>query len=99
MGDDVTEELKALRAELDAHDVELIKMLAARFEIIRKVGRYKRRAGIVMMQHGRVESVREGAVTQGIPLGIEPDFMREFFRVLVTESCRVEGTVVDGLSS
>lgn len=94
MADNVTEELTALRAELDAHDVALIRMIAARFDIIRKVGRYKRSAQVPMMQTGRVESVREGAVRQGEALGIEPGFMREFFRMLVTESCRVEESVI-----
>ena len=89
------EELQNFRLELNRIDSELIKLLGERFKIIDQVGHYKKSNGIAMMQPARVDEVKERCATMGEEYGLDRDFIKSIYTVIIDEACRLEDIIID----
>lgn len=89
------ESLEDFRREIDQLDSALIAMLGRRLDICREVARFKRERGIPMMQHARVDAVKDRAAERGQRHGLDPDFARRLYGAIVDETCRVEDSIID----
>lgn len=90
--------IEELRAELDAIDERLLEQLRARIEKCVEIGLFKREYDVPMMQPHRIGVVHERAARYGEQHGIDREFLRKLYDVVIEETCRVEDLVIGGLS-
>ena len=89
------EELEKFRESLNRIDGDLIRLLGERFEIIEQVGQYKRTHDIAMMQPKRVDEVKDRCAKLGENYGLNGDFIRSLYTVIINEACRLEDIIID----
>lgn len=87
-------ELEELRAELDRIDTELLDRLAARIDCCVRIGHVKRAHAVPMMQPQRIGVVQERAAAFADRHGIDRDFMRQLYDLIIAETCRIEDIVI-----
>ncbi len=82
--------LKQHRRKIDKIDAQLLKLLGDRFDVVRDVAKVKIKHDIPAFLGGRVNEVRNNAVKLGILYGIDPDFVRTLYTMLIYQSCAEE---------
>lgn len=84
MGDhQVPPELEEYRKQIDALDQEVVDVLARRFDVVRKVGAFKRGSSMEAIQPARAQAVKDRAVRMGQEAGLDADFVRRLYEVLI----------------
>jgi chorismate mutase-like protein len=83
-------ELDDLRSRIDHLDSALIAIVAERLAVCRQVAAVKEGSDTPVIQPGRVRDVVVTRRQQAIEAGIDPDFAEQLFRVLLTETHRIE---------
>lgn len=83
-------DLQALRARIDQLDRALIAIVAERLAVCREVASVKEGTDTPVIQPARVRDVVITRRQQAIESGIDPDFAEQLFRVLLTETHRIE---------
>ena len=91
--------LEPYRARIDALDEEIVELLAKRLAIIREVGELKFRENIPSVLHDRVEEVSEHAAGVAAQRGIDPNFVRRLYTILIDYSCNLEEDIKSALAS
>jgi len=84
--------LEQLRAEIDAVDQELIELLGRRFQLTRRIGRYKHANALA-----HVDSVREDAISErwralAVANGVAPDLAAKIIGLIVDQVVKEHGT-------
>lgn len=82
--------LKKHRQKIDKIDAQLLKLLGDRFDVVRDVAKVKIKHDIPAFLGGRVNQVRNNAVKLGLIYGIDPDFVRTLYTMLIYQSCAEE---------
>jgi 4-amino-4-deoxychorismate mutase len=82
--------IEIFRQEIDTLDEELIQILAQRFDICRQVAIYKHHVGMLMMQPDRVNAVKARCSKLGEKHGVNPEFLRRLYELIINESCQIE---------
>ena len=82
--------LEPYRACIDAIDDRIVALLAERIGIIREVAVVKTRENIPAVLQDRVDAVRERAAAQAEKLGLDPELVRQLYRILIAYSCDLE---------
>jgi chorismate mutase-like protein len=82
--------LKQHRRKIDKIEAQLLKLLGDRFDVVRDVAKVKIKHDIPAFLGGRVNEVRNNAVKLGILYGIDPDFVRTLYTMLIYQSCAEE---------
>lgn len=90
--------LAALREELDRIDGLILETLHRRLDCCRRIGELKRDHAIPMMQPHRVGLVQARANAFALSRGINPDFVQALYRLIITETCRLEEAIIAGAS-
>ncbi|PPK65666.1 chorismate mutase family protein [Actinokineospora auranticolor] len=93
-----TEVLEALRARLDAIDFDLLDVLRRRIGVCVEIAEHKRAHDVPMMQPHRIGVVQRRAAAYGAEHGIDLDFLRGLYDLVIAETCRVEDEVIGALS-
>ena len=83
-------DLDDLRARIDQLDGALIAIVAERLAVCRQVASVKEGSDTPVIQPARVRDVVETRRQQAIDAGVDPDFVEQLFRVLLTETHRIE---------
>ncbi len=83
-------ELGGLRTRIDQLDRALIAIVAERLAVCREVAAVKETADAPVIQPQRVRDVVTSRRQQAIEAGVDPDFAEQLFRVLLTETHRIE---------
>lgn len=91
--DFIKKALKPYRGEIDAIDDELLKLLGKRFGIVRKVAKVKIKHDIPSFLGDRVAEVKNRAAAQGPKYGIDPEFLRTLYTLIIYQSCALEDTL------
>ena len=91
---DATAQLETLRGELDAVDGRLRETLRERLDCCARIGRLKRDGAIPMMQPHRIGIVQQRAAAFAEEHGISPSFLRAFYDLIITETCRIEDEII-----
>jgi chorismate mutase len=89
-----TDTLEALRARLDGIDVTLLETLRQRIGLCIEIALYKREHGVPMMQPHRIGVVQRRAAEYGAEHGIDTEFLRRLYDLIIAETCRVEDEVI-----
>jgi chorismate mutase len=85
-----TPSLEDLRAKLDRIDGRLLEQLRDRINCCLEIADHKRVHGVPMMQPQRIAFVQERAAEYGAQHGIDGDFLRRLYDLIIAETCRVE---------
>lgn len=88
--DFIKKTLKPYRAQIDKIDDQLVKLLGERFGIVRKVAKVKIKHDIPAFLGDRVAEVKERAAAQGPKYGIDPEFLRTLYTLIIYQSCATE---------
>jgi chorismate mutase-like protein len=83
-------DLGALRARIDHLDAALIAIVAERLAVCREVAAVKQHSDTPVIQPARVRDVVTSRRQQAIEAGVDADFAEQLFRVLLTETHRIE---------
>lgn len=83
-------DLPSLRARIDQLDAALIAIVAERLAVCREVAEVKEGSDTPVIQPQRVRDVVTSRRQQAIEAGVDADFAEQLFRVLLTETHRIE---------
>ncbi|MBI4882792.1 MAG: chorismate mutase [Actinobacteria bacterium] len=90
MSDNSTPALAQLRERIDQLDAALIAIVAQRLAACHEIAAVKQDADRPVIQPDRVRDVVTSRRQQAIEAGIDADFAEQLFRVLLTETHRIE---------
>ena len=82
--------LQDFRNRIDELDEKIVDLLAARTDIIREVGQFKFENDIPAVLPNRIDEVRELAAARAERQGLDPDLIRNLYRMLIEYSCDLE---------
>ncbi|WP_329455143.1 chorismate mutase family protein [Streptomyces sp. NBC_01497] len=88
--------IEELRARLDRVDEQFLDRLRERIDICVQIAHHKREHDIPMMQPHRIGIVQERAARFGSENGIDQNFLRALYDLVIAETCRVEDLVIGG---
>jgi len=89
-----TDTLESLRSKLDSIDMRLLDALRDRIRCCVEIADFKRENGVPMMQPHRIDIVHRRAAAYGQKHGIDQDFLRRIYELIIEETCRVEDLVI-----
>lgn len=87
---ETTTELDALRAEIERIDAELVRGVAARMRLARRIGRLKQDAGMSLVHPAREAAVVRRAGELAREQGLDDEAVRELFWRLIEMSRKAQ---------
>jgi prephenate dehydrogenase/chorismate mutase len=87
-------DLDSCRAQIDGIDEQLVSLLGARMRICEAVAGHKAREGIPVMQRARVEGVLRRCSERAVVHGLQPQFVRSVYEVVIAATCAREHEIV-----
>jgi len=88
-----------LRAKIDVIDENLLYVLSSRMKVSRRIGEYKRKSNISILQTSRWDSVLAKVVEKGREYGLSEDFVKDVFNAIHEASVEVQNQIIsDGPS-
>ncbi len=90
MAEPAAPNLADLRSRIDQLDAALIAIVAERLAVCREVAAVKQHSDTPVIQPNRVRDVVTSRRQQAIEAGVDADFAEQLFRVLLTETHRIE---------
>ena len=88
--DFIKKTLKPYREQIDKIDDQLLKLLGERFGVVKKVAKVKIKHDIPAFLGDRVAQVRDRAAANGPKYGIDPEFLRTLYTLIIYQSCAIE---------
>jgi len=85
--------LKPFRVQIDALDDKIVALLGKRFDIVRQVADIKAKNDLPSYLSDRVVEVRERNAATGKKHGVDPDFMRMLYSLIIYQSCATEDMI------
>lgn len=82
--------LSDLRSRIDAIDHAIVDLLSQRMEVCREVAEIKEHTGTTVIQPQRVRDVITSRRQWALDTGVDPDFAEQLFRILLSETHRIE---------
>lgn len=86
--------LTEYRAEIDALDDQLVRVLARRFAVCREVAEYKASTGVPMMQPQRVTTVKQRAGERAARYGLPAALVEQLYDAMVAAICAMEDEII-----
>jgi len=83
-------ELVRLREQVSAVDYALVKLLAQRMDVARKIGEHKIKHGLSIKQVGREKELLKARMARAKELGIDPKHVAKLYRIIMDESVRIQ---------
>jgi len=90
-----TENITALRKQIDEIDNQIIEVLAKRMRISREIGQYKKEHGMTILQTSRYSEILEKRGAQGSLLGIDPECVKKIFESIHEESVNQQMHIIN----
>ncbi len=90
-----TEDIKALRQQIDTLDNDLTDLLAKRMRVCREIGQYKKEHGITVLQTERYNEILNKRGAQGSLTGLGEEFVKKMFELIHEESVRQQLEIVN----
>lgn len=93
---DVTyrENIEQLRAQIDEYDNEIIRILAGRMTVSRKIGEYKKQNNVAILQTGRWDAVMEKMRQEAALHDLDPDFVAKVFNAIHEASVKEQNQIL-----
>lgn len=84
------EEMARMRERIDIIDEGLLRALAGRMDVSRKIGEFKREHNIAILQASRWDALLAAAIERGREYGLGENFIRTVFQAIHEESISVQ---------
>jgi chorismate mutase len=91
--------LEELRDQIDSIDFQLIELVASRMSISEKMGEYKYKNNVAVLQMERWLEILRTRTDHGTLRNIEPAFVERLMTLLHQESIRIQTTILDNLKT
>lgn len=95
----IPEELLAMRREIDELDQALVDVLAKRYDVVRRVGEFKTRHNMEAVQPVRAQAVKDRAVDLGTAQGLDREFMRKLYDLVIDHAHDMEHEILGDTAS
>ena len=82
--------LDAWRAQIDAIDAQVLKLLAERRRIVLEIGEYKKEHGLPPLDAKRWEQVLQSKMALAKDLDVSPEFIRDLYNLIHEYSLELE---------
>ncbi len=92
---DVTHNIESLRNEINSIDDELLQMLSNRMKVAEKIGAFKKKNGITILQTDRWNDIIEKTLAVGKTLGLSEIFLERFLKSVHQESINHQNDVMN----
>jgi chorismate mutase len=86
--------LESLREKIDSLDNQLLDLLSQRMDIVKKIGEYKLKNNVAIMQLRRWESMIKSRVEVGNAMGLDEDYVKDLLRLVHKESIRKQAEII-----
>ena len=83
-----TENLPALRRQIDDLDNDLLELLAKRMRVSREIGMYKKEHNMPILQEHRYDEILQKRIAQAKDMGMKEEFMKSVLVAIHDESVR-----------
>jgi chorismate mutase len=83
-----TENLSALRRQIDELDNSLLELLARRMRVSREIGQYKKEHNMPILQTQRYDEILHNRISQAEQMGMDGEFMKTVLVAIHEESVR-----------
>jgi chorismate mutase len=90
-----TESIRALRAQIDECDDQIIDILSRRMRVCREIGTYKKEHDMTVLQPTRYNEILEKRGAQGSLCGMDADFIKKVFIAIHEESVRQQLDIIN----
>ena len=95
----LSNKLEMFRERIDEIDESLIRMLADRMDVVKKIGQFKKDNNITILQTSRWNEIIQERLALSSPLGISNDIMVEILQMIHKESIRQQTAVMNAVES
>jgi chorismate mutase len=95
--EDSKQELREYRAQIDGFDKVLMNILEERMEVVKKIGEYKKRNNITILQSARWEEIIEKNLQEGSSRGFSEKFINRLFKAIHQESIEYQTKIMNQL--
>lgn len=89
-GKQTTEDLSALRRQIDEADDQLLELIAKRMRVSKEIGTFKKEHNITIVQTDRYDEILTKRIAQATEMDMNPEFMRVILEAIHEESVRVQ---------
>lgn len=89
-GTQTTEDLSALRRQIDEADDQLLELIAKRMRISKEIGTFKKEHNMTIVQTDRYDEILTKRIAQAAEMDMNPEFMRVVLEAIHEESVRVQ---------
>jgi len=93
--EDFINKLEQLRSVIDALDEELINKFSSRMAIIEKIGEYKYKNNVTILQLERWERILANRTFLAEKVGLSDDFIKKMLEIIHQESIRIQTKVMN----
>ena len=87
--------LEELRQEIDKYDDRLVEILELRMAVSRKIGQYKKKNNITILQTSRWDEILRHRIEQALQKGLSEEFIIKVFRAIHEESINHQTRVMN----
>jgi chorismate mutase len=92
-------QLEELRNQIDSIDYQLIELIASRMNISEKMGEYKFKNNVTVLQMERWLEIIRTRTEHGTLLKLEPSFVERVMTLLHQESIRIQTAILNNLKT
>lgn len=90
-----TENINALRKQIDEIDMSILEILAKRMRISREIGQYKKEHDIAILQSQRYDEIISKRVADGKSMSMGEEFLNTVFEAIHEESVRQQMEIMN----
>ena len=90
-----TENLSALRRQIDGIDEQVLELLAKRMRISREIGVYKKEHNMPILQSPRYSEILENRSNMGQQMDLNADFIKKMLSLVHEESVRQQMIIMN----
>ncbi len=87
--------LEELRQEIDEYDEKLLDILDGRMAVSRKIGEYKKKNNITILQASRWDEILKNMIRRAHKKGLSEEFIMQIFRAIHQESINHQTKVMN----
>ncbi len=91
---DAIKNLEHLRKEINIIDDQILKVLASRMQISKKIGQAKKEKNVSILQPNRWEEVMKKSIKSGNSLGLSTIFMERLYKAIHQESIKIQEKII-----
>ena len=97
--DSIDDNIEDLRSRIDSIDKEIIQMMGNRIKVAQKIGEYKKKQNIAILQPARWNEIIESTMEQAKPLGLSEEFISRLLKAMHQESINHQEQIMQSGSS